>query len=186
MKWSPKLATKVYPKLTHTVGWISNHGGEELLRWRTHNCFVNDSYRSLSTLKVQQPTSSVWSIAPRSYVRIRNNFDKEIKNIRYDLMLNEHPQEFITSILKRSRSSHHSSLTTYQSTVIIPHVKSICEKLKCIGNSSIKVLTKNTYLLYGTSTINTILTIVYTGRSFSLLTSAAMIGVQMGEISRLG
>jgi hypothetical protein len=50
------------------------------------------------------------------------DFNKEIKRMRYDLMLNEYQQEFITSILNPSRSSHHSSQATYQSTVIIPYV----------------------------------------------------------------
>jgi hypothetical protein len=62
----------------------------------------------------------------------QKNFDKEI-NIRYDVMPSAYPQEFITSILKPSRSSHHSSEKPYQGTVI-PYVKGISEKFKCIGN----------------------------------------------------
>jgi hypothetical protein len=58
-------------------------------------------------------------------------------------MLIEYPQEFITSILKPLRSSHHSSETTYQSIVIISHVKGISEKFKCIGNR-FNVRTKQT------------------------------------------
>jgi hypothetical protein len=49
--------------------------------------------------------------------------NKEIMNIIYHPMLNEHP--FITSILKSSIWSHYSFETTYQGTVIIPFVKDI-------------------------------------------------------------
>jgi hypothetical protein len=68
MKRGPKLATKVYQKLTHT----------------RHNFF------NRARVKSQDKKDS----------------DKEIKDIRHDLMLNEYPQEYITSILKPSSSSH--------------------------------------------------------------------------------
>jgi hypothetical protein len=50
------------------------------------------------------------------------DFNNKIKNIRYDLMLNEYPQEFACSIMKPSRSNCPSSDTIYQGTVTIPHV----------------------------------------------------------------
>jgi hypothetical protein len=64
----------------------------------------------------------------------QKDFNKEIKNVSYDLTLDEYPQESVTSIMKPSRSNSHSSETIYQGTVIIPHVKDISEKLKQTGN----------------------------------------------------
>jgi hypothetical protein len=63
----------------------------------------------------------------------QKNLDKEIRNTGYDLMLNEYPQQSITSIVKKPpRCNNHSSETIYQGTVIIPYVKGISEKVKCI------------------------------------------------------
>jgi hypothetical protein len=53
----------------------------------------------------------------------QKDFDKEIKNIRYDLMLNEYPKEFFNSIKEPSRSNRHSSEATCQGVVIITYVK---------------------------------------------------------------
>jgi hypothetical protein len=51
----------------------------------------------------------------------QNDFNKEIKNIRHDLMLNEYPQAFVDSIMKPSISNH-SLGKTHQGMVIIPDV----------------------------------------------------------------
>jgi hypothetical protein len=73
-------------------------------------------------------------------------------NVKYDLMNNEYTQEFITSILKPSRSSHHSSEKTYQGTVIISHVKGVSEKFKCIGNRfNVRTIFKTKQTLHGTT-----------------------------------
>jgi hypothetical protein len=50
------------------------------------------------------------------------------------MMLHEYPQEFITSILKPSRSRHHSSETIYQGTIFITRVNGISEKFEGTGN----------------------------------------------------
>jgi hypothetical protein len=50
----------------------------------------------------------------------QKDFNKEIKNTRHDLMPQDHPQEFIDSVLKLSRSSCPPSDTVYQSMVFIP------------------------------------------------------------------
>jgi hypothetical protein len=63
----------------------------------------------------------------------QKDFSKEIKYIRHDLMLNEYPQEFVGLIMKPSKSSHRSN-TVCQGMVIIPYVKGISEKFRCIGN----------------------------------------------------
>jgi hypothetical protein len=60
--------------------------------------------------------------------------NKEIKNIRHDLILNEYPQEFVDSIMKPLRSNRHFSDTVYQGMVIIPYVKGISKKFRHIGN----------------------------------------------------
>jgi hypothetical protein len=62
------------------------------------------------------------SVKPRSY-QDQKDFNKEIKNRRHDLMLNEYPQEFTDFIMKPLRSNCPSSGTIYQGTVIVPYVK---------------------------------------------------------------
>jgi hypothetical protein len=62
------------------------------------------------------------------------DFNMEINNVRYYLMLNKYPQEFIDSIMKCSKSSHPYSDKIYQGTIIISYIKVISEKLTRIGN----------------------------------------------------
>jgi hypothetical protein len=64
----------------------------------------------------------------------QKDFNKEIRNIIHNLMLNEYPQEFVDSIMKLSRSNSPSSDTVYQDTVVIPYVAGISEKFKRTGN----------------------------------------------------
>jgi hypothetical protein len=67
-------------------------------------------------------------------------------------MLNENPQEFVDSIMKPSRSNRSSSYTIYQGMVIIPCVKGISEKFRCIGNrSNVRTIFKTKHTLHGTS-----------------------------------
>jgi hypothetical protein len=61
------------------------------------------------------------------------DFSEKIKNIRYDLMLNEYLQEFFDFIMKPLRSNHPSD-TTHQGMIIIPYVRGLSEKFRCIGN----------------------------------------------------
>jgi hypothetical protein len=48
----------------------------------------------------------------------QKDFNKEIKNIRHDLIQNEYPQEFVDSIMKTSRSNCPSTDTIYQGMVV--------------------------------------------------------------------
>jgi hypothetical protein len=65
-------------------------------------------------------------------------------------MLNEYPQEFVDSVMKPSRISHPSD-TVYQDTVIIPYVKGVSEKFRCIGNClNIRTIFKIELTLCGT------------------------------------
>jgi hypothetical protein len=92
MKRGPKLDTKVYRKLTYTGRYLhfkSNH---------RHHVKRKEVQSLINTANV--------------VCQNQMDFDKDIKNIRYDL-LNEYPEKLVTSILKSSRSSHHSSGTTY-------------------------------------------------------------------------
>jgi hypothetical protein len=74
-----------------------------------------------------------------------------IKNIRQDLILNEYPQEFVTSIMKPLRSNRPSSETTYQGTVIIPYVKGISKKFRHTGNHfNVRAIFITKYKLLGT------------------------------------
>jgi hypothetical protein len=47
------------------------------------------------------------------------DFNKEIKNMRYDPMVNGYPQEFVDFILKPLRSNRPSSGKIFQGTAII-------------------------------------------------------------------
>jgi hypothetical protein len=72
------------------------------------------------------------------------DFNREIKNIRYDLVLDEYPQEFTDSIIKPSRSNC-PSCTIYQAMVIIPFIKGISEieALKTVSVSGPFIKTKH-------------------------------------------
>jgi hypothetical protein len=59
----------------------------------------------------------------------QNDFNNKIKDIRYDLMLNEYPQEFVDSIMKPSRSNRPSS-TIHHGTVIILYVRGRSKKIQ--------------------------------------------------------
>jgi hypothetical protein len=76
---------------------------------------------------------------------------EESKNVRHVLMLNEYQQEYFDSIIKPSRRNRPSSDTIYQGTVIIPYVKSISEKFRCIGNRfNVRTIFKTKHALRGT------------------------------------
>jgi hypothetical protein len=65
-------------------------------------------------------------------------------------MLNEHPKEFVDSVMKPSARNHPSSDTVYQSTVVIPYVKGISEKFRCIKNRfNLRIIFKTKHTLRG-------------------------------------
>jgi hypothetical protein len=64
----------------------------------------------------------------------QKDFNKGIKYIRHDLILNEYPQEFVDSIMKPMRSNHPSSDKIYHGMVIILYVMGISEVFRCTGN----------------------------------------------------
>jgi hypothetical protein len=130
MKKYPKLAIKVYRKPTHTGPYLhfkSNH---------PHH--VN--------------TGVVLSLISRAKVicQDQKDFNKEINNVRHDLILNEYPQEFVGYIMKESRSKRPSD-AVYQGTVIIPYVEDISEKFRRTGNRfNIGTIFKTKHKLHGT------------------------------------
>jgi hypothetical protein len=109
------LVTKSGPKLARKVYWKPTHTGHYL------------HYKS------NHPHHAKRGVVHSSISQDQKDFNNETKNIRHDLMLNEYPQEFGDSIMKLSGSNHPSSNTTYQGTVIIPYIKGISEKFRCIG-----------------------------------------------------
>jgi hypothetical protein len=64
----------------------------------------------------------------------RKNFNKEIKNTKHDLVLNEYPQEFTDSIMKPGRRDGASLDRLYHSTILIPYIKVISKKFRRNGN----------------------------------------------------
>jgi hypothetical protein len=75
----------------------------------------------------------------------------KLRNIRHDLMLNEHPQELADSIMKPSRSKHSSSDKIYKGTVIISYIKNISEKFGHTGHCfSVRTIFKTKHTLCGT------------------------------------
>jgi hypothetical protein len=60
------------------------------------------------------------------------DFNKEIENVRPDLIHSEYPQEFVDSMQKPSRSSHPSD--NIQGHGHYPIVQGISKKFRHIGN----------------------------------------------------
>jgi hypothetical protein len=107
------LATKVYRKPTHT-------GRYQHFKTNHPHHVKGEVVHSLNRAKV--------------ICQDQNDFDKEIKNLRYGLVFSEYPQEFVTSIMKKpSRSKLPSPETADQGKLIIPCVKGFSEKFKGIG-----------------------------------------------------
>jgi hypothetical protein len=111
----------------------------------------------LATKVYQKPTHAghyvIHSLISRAKVMCQDHkdFNKEIRNVGHGLMLNEYPQKFVDSIMKPSRSNRPSSDTIYQGTVIIPQVKCISEKFRCIGKQFIvRTIFKTKHTLCGT------------------------------------
>jgi hypothetical protein len=114
MKRGPKLAMNVYRKPTHTGHYLhfkSNH---------SHHAKRGVIHSLISRAKV--------------ICQDQKDFNKEIKNIRHDLILNEYPQEFVDSIMKPVRSNRPSSDKIYHGTVIILYVTGISEIFRCTEN----------------------------------------------------
>jgi hypothetical protein len=108
MKNGPELAMKMYWKPTHAGDYLhfkSNH---------PHHMKRGVVHSLINRAKV--------------ICQDQKDFNKEIKIIRYDLILNEDPQEFVDAIMKPSRSNRPSSDTICQGTVIIPFMKGISKK----------------------------------------------------------
>jgi hypothetical protein len=98
MKSGPKLAMKVSWKPTHAGCYLhfkSNH---------PHHVKRGVVHSLISRVKV--------------IYQDQKGFNKEIKNIGHDVMLNEYPKEFVDSVMKPSKSSHPSSDTIYQGTIL--------------------------------------------------------------------
>jgi hypothetical protein len=66
----------------------------------------------------------------------QKDFNKKIKNIKHDLMLNEYPQVLADCIMKPLRSNCPSD-TIYQGTIITPYGMGVSEKFRWIGNISV-------------------------------------------------
>lgn len=64
-----------------------------------------------------------WSVERGSYLRIGNNFNREIRNVGQDLMHNEYSQEFVDSIMKPGRSNFPPAHRIFHVIVIIPYVR---------------------------------------------------------------
>jgi hypothetical protein len=59
---------------------------------------------------------------------------KEISNLRSDLQLRGYPDQFTDSVLTSRRNSRPEEEKKPLGSVIIPYMKGISEKYKCIGN----------------------------------------------------
>jgi hypothetical protein len=93
MKKGPNLATKVYRK--------PNHTGHYLHFKSSHSHHVN--------------TGIIQSLINRAKVICHDLKDcnREIRNIRHNLILKEYPQEFVDFIMKPGRSNRPSSDAIY-------------------------------------------------------------------------
>jgi hypothetical protein len=93
MKRDPKLATEVYRKPTYTSRYLHFKSN------RPHHVKREVIHSSIRRAKV--------------ICQDQKDFNKEIRNIRHDVMLNENPQEFLGPIMNPSRSNHPFSDITY-------------------------------------------------------------------------
>jgi hypothetical protein len=68
----------------------------------------------------------------------QKDFNKETKNIRQDLILNEYQQEFVDSIMKPGRNNRPSSDTStiYHGTILIPYVRVFPKNSDALGTDS--------------------------------------------------
>jgi hypothetical protein len=83
----------------------------------------------------------------RSYVRIR----KQIKNKKYDLIINVYPQHSIDSIIKPRISNRPSLGRTYYETVINPYVRGISKNFRHFGKRfNCRKILQNKHTLRGT------------------------------------
>jgi hypothetical protein len=76
------------------------------------------------------------SIERGSYLRIGNNFNREIRKMGHDLMHNEYPQEFVDSIRKPERSNFPPSDRIFHDIVIIPYVRVFLKNSDTLGTTS--------------------------------------------------
>jgi hypothetical protein len=85
LKRGPKLATKIYRKPTHAGHYLH--------------------FKFNHPLRVKM--GIIPSLISRTEVirQDQKDFNNEIKIIRYDLMLNEYPQEFVDAVMKPLRSN---------------------------------------------------------------------------------
>jgi hypothetical protein len=66
-------------------------------------------------------------------------------------MLSEYPKEFVDSVMKPSARNRPSTDTVYQGTVVIPYVRDISKKFRCIGNRfNLRTIFKTKHTLRGT------------------------------------
>jgi hypothetical protein len=133
MKRGPKLATQVYRKPTDIgryLHFMFNH---------PHHVKRGIVHSFISIAKVILVCQD------------HKDFKREINNIRDNIMLNEHPQEFVHSIMEPGRCNRPSSDTIYHGTVIIPYVRGISEKFRRIGNRfNVRTIFKTKHTLRGT------------------------------------
>jgi hypothetical protein len=74
----------------------------------------------------------------------RRGFVTKVQNVKHDLWLNGYPKHFVdTTINKSGKKNYPITQSKAVCTVVIPYVKGILEKFKCIGNKyNIKTLSK--------------------------------------------
>jgi hypothetical protein len=112
-KEGPKLAMKVSRKRIHTCPYLQFKSNLPYhVKWGAVHSFIG-------RVKVMY--------------QHQEDFNKGIKMLRHDLMLNEYPQEFVDSIMKSLRSNHPSSDTIYQGMAMFSCATSISEKFKRHG-----------------------------------------------------
>jgi hypothetical protein len=105
------LATQVYKKLTYTghhLHFDPNHPP-------TKSCLQPGSYSKYHLPKKQE-------------------FLKDIEHIKRELALNGYPSSFVDSIVKGHTVTSQLEIGGSFSTIVIPHVKGVSEKFRCIWN----------------------------------------------------
>jgi hypothetical protein len=109
-----KLASEVYRKPTHTDRYLNFNSN--------HPLHLNREV--------------VHGLISRPKVKCQKDLYKKIESIRQDLKLNEYPQEFADSIIRKAMEKKQPSFFRYdiQRHNRVPYVKGIFEKLRCTGS----------------------------------------------------
>jgi uncharacterized protein (UPF0335 family) len=125
------LSTRVYRKPTHSGRYLH---------------FKSDHPQYVKRGVVRSSIDRVKVICQN-----QKDFNREVKFIKHDLILNGYPQRLMDSIMKSRKNKNPSTDKVPHSTVVIPYIRGISEKFRRIGNRyNIRTIFKTKHIPRGT------------------------------------